>query len=62
MLQLKLNVRLNKNFPKIFYIHRIDCIEYLRSDLIVQIAIESDRAWALINFTLKLLEQVHTTK
>ena len=62
MLQLKLNVRLNKNFPRIFYTHWIDCTEYLRSDLIVQIAIESDRAWALLNFTLKFLEQVHTTK
>ena len=62
MLQLKLNVRLNKNFPKILHTHWIDCTEYLRSDLTVQIAIESDRAWALLNFTLKLLEQVHTTK
>ena len=62
MLQLKLNVRLNKNFPRIYYTHWIDCTEYLRSDLIVQIAIESDRAWALLNLILKLLEQVHTTK
>ena len=60
MLQLKLNT--HKNFPKILYTHWIDCTEYLRSDLIVQIAIESDRAWALLNFTLKFLEQVHTTK
>ena len=59
---LKLNVRLNKNFPRIYYTYWIDCTEYLRSDLIAQIAIESDRAWVLLDFTLKFLEQVHTTK
>ena len=30
MLQLKLNTRLNKNFPKVLYTHWIDCTEYLQ--------------------------------